>query len=136
MKIMWILLGILAFNVYGVECDCEIRVYSPTTASHQISTTPLKNYQLNSYDSYSKNNQWHCRKSCLQKFHEDMSTVRLSALLTLHSERLIEEGLVGFNCTGLTTFKYPVRVKASLGEKGLGNVTDQIVVVNHEERCF
>jgi hypothetical protein len=29
-----------------------------------------------------------------------------------------------------------VRVKASLGKLNLGNVADQIYVVNHEEQCF
>ena len=40
------------------------------------------------------------------------------------------------NCTGFTTLKFPVRVKAKLGPMGLGNVVDLIQVVNHEQLCF
>ncbi len=134
--ILWGLLSILTFNVYAIECDCEIRVYSPISGSHKMIPTPLKVYQLEEYDTYSRKNQWHCRKACLEKFQSDMPSVQLYALLSLYSERMIEEAMVGFNCTGLTTLKYPVRVKASLGPMGLGNVADQMVVVNHEEQCF
>ena len=136
MQLVWGLFLFLGMNAFAIECDCEIRVFPPTIASHTLSATSLKTYELKEYDSVSKRSQWHCRKSCLKKFHDDMSSARLSALLTLHSERLVQERLVGFNCTGQTTLKYPVRVKASLGNIGLGNVIDQIVVVNHEEQCF
>jgi len=61
---------------------------------------------------------------------------RLRALLLTYTQGLIAERAVGFNCTGLTTLKYPVRVKASLGKLGLGNVSDTIEIVNHEELCF
>jgi hypothetical protein len=60
----------------------------------------------------------------------------VNALLIKYSKNLIDEKIVGHNCTGLTTLKYPVRVKASLGKLGLGNVIDQTHVINHEEVCF
>ena len=73
---------------------------------------------------------------CLKTFEENLPVERMTALLIIHSSRLIREGLLGYNCTGLTTVKYPVRVKASLGNLNLGNVADQVYVVNHEEQCF
>lgn len=65
-----------------------------------------------------------------------MSTDRLNALLVTLSQELIQEKVLGFNCTGLTTLKYPVRVKAKLGDMSLGNVENLVQVVNHEEICF
>jgi hypothetical protein len=50
--------------------------------------------------------------------------------------QLIDQKVVGFNCTGLTNLKYPVRVKARLAENGLGNVADIVQVISHEEVCF
>lgn len=123
-------------SAFAIECDCEIRIFPPTVASQNLAVTPLKVYQLESYDSLSQKSQWSCRNSCLKKFQDDMPSVHLNALLSLHTEKLVQEKLVGFNCTGLTTLKYPVRVKASLGNIGLGNVIDQMVVINHEEVCF
>ena len=93
-------------------------------------------YQLEEYSSYSLKNQLECRKNCLKRFEEDMPSERLNALLMSYSQSLINEKALGYNCTGLTTLKYPVRVKASLGQLGLGNVADIIQVINHEELCF
>ena len=101
-----------------------------------MDSTPLKTYTLETYDSYRVKNQLRCRDLCLKTFEEDLPTERMSALLLLHSARLIREGLLGYNCTGLSTMKYPVRVKANLGRLNLGNVADQVYVVNHEEQCF
>lgn len=106
------------------------------TGSHRMSSTVLKIYELDEYSSYSVKNRNQCRKLCQERFQEDMPSDRLSALLLTYSQKLIEEGLLGYNCTGLTNFVYPVRVKASLGNLGLGNVADIRQVVVHEERCF
>lgn len=98
--------------------------------------TSFKVYELEEFSSYSVKNQRACFNSCLNAFEEDMPAERLTALLVTYSQNLIEEKAVGYNCTGLTTLKYPVRVKASLGRLGLGNVSDTVQVVNYEKICF
>lgn len=136
---MKLLISISVFwmmNAFAMKCDCEVRVFSPITGSHQMDSTPLKTYTLETYDSYRVKNQLRCRDLCLKTFEEDLPTERMTALLLLHSARVIREGLLGYNCTGLTNLKYPVRVKASLGKLSLGNVADQTYAVNHEEPCF
>lgn len=122
--------------VLAVQCDCEIRVFHPIHASHSLKSTSLKTYSLESFDNSSRKNQLQCRESCFAKFQSDMSEERMIALLSIESQKLIEQKVVGYNCTGLTTFKYPVRVKASLGNIGLGNVIDQMYVLGHEQVCF
>jgi hypothetical protein len=129
-------LTLFAMNAFAINCDCEVQVYSPMTGSHQAGPDRLKIYELEEYSSYSKANQLACKKVCLEKFQKDMPGDRLRALLLTYTQGLIAERAVGFNCTGLTTLKYPVRVKASLGKLGLGNVSDTIEIVNHEELCF
>lgn len=130
------ILGLWVFPVLAVNCDCEVVIYPPLTGSHKIGPSTLKTYELEEFNGYAVKNQWECRKLCLDQFHEDIPTERLNALLTLYSQRLVEDKKVGFSCTSPTTFKYPVRVRASLGSLGLGNVADQIQVVTHEEACF
>lgn len=130
------LIGYWSFAAFAVNCDCEVRVYSPMTGSYQVPATSFKTYQLDEYGSYGVRNQLACKESCLKEFQEDMPISRMNALLLTYSQKMIEEKALGYNCTGLTTLKYPVRVKASLGAIGLGNVVDQIYVVNHEEVCF
>jgi hypothetical protein len=117
-----------------MNCDCEVRVFSPTTANQPAAL--IRTYELEGFASYSVKNQYRCRKSCEREFYKDMPSDRLSALLVSYSQQLIEEGSLGFNCTGLTTLKYPVRVKAKISAFALGNVVDIVQVVNHEEVCF
>lgn len=136
MRIFFVLILIWSTSALAMKCDCEVRVFSPTTGSFKLDSTPLKTYTLETYDSYRVKNQYRCRDLCLKTFEEDLPHERMSALLMLHSARLIREGVQSYNCTGLTTLKYPVRVKASLGKLNLGNVADQVYVVNHEEQCF
>lgn len=136
MKAFLALLLLWSMNAFALRCDCEVRVSPPLTGSNQMDYTPLKKYTLETYDTYKVKNQYRCRDMCLRTFEDDLPSDRMKALLMLHSARLIKEGVLGYNCTGLTTLKYPVRVKASMGKLNLGNVIDQVYVVNHEEECF
>jgi len=134
MRFLFLLL--FSGSLMAATCDCEVRVYHPTTASQKINSAVMMEYQLETFDSYSIRSQRRCRALCLQKFREDLPSERLTALLQTLSQRLIEERVVGYNCTGLTTFRYPLRVKASLGRLSLGNVENRMEVVTHEEACF
>lgn len=137
MKLIFaLIIGFFAFKALAIPCDCEVVIYSPITGSHQLKPNVLKAYELEEFSTYSVKNQLECRKSCLERYEEDMPSERLKALLLTYSQELINERVLGYNCTGLTTLKYPVRVKVKLGELGLGNVSDVIQVVNHEEVCF
>lgn len=133
---MLLLIGLWSWGAFAIPCDCEVRVHAPTTASHQMPATVIKIFQLEEYSNYARKNIRQCQRSCLEAFQQDMPADRLNALLLTHSMQLIEQKTLGFNCTGLTTLKYPVRVRAKLGERGLGNVADLVQVVTHEELCF
>jgi hypothetical protein len=135
-KFLLSLIGFWSFAVFAIPCDCEVRVHTPLTGSQQMSPVVIKKYELEEFSSFAPQNIRQCRESCLAEFQKDMPSDRLSALLVTYSMQLIDQKVVGFNCTGLTTLKYPVRVKAKLAQNGLGNVADIIQVVSHEEICF
>lgn len=125
-----------SFAVFAIPCDCEVKVHAPLTGSYQQSPTILKTYELEEFSSFAPKNIQQCRQSCLEEFQKDMSSSRLNALLVTYSMELIDQKVLGYNCTGLTTLKYPVRVRAKLAHRGLGNVADIVQVVSHEEICF
>lgn len=135
-KFLLSLIGFWSFAVFAIPCDCEVRVHSPLTGSYKMEPVTIKTYQLEEFSSFAKKNIQQCQRSCLEEFQKDMPSDRLTALLVTYSMQLIEQKAVGYNCTGLTTLKYPVRVKAKLAERGLGNVADIVQVINHEEVCF
>lgn len=135
-KLLLSLIGFWSFAVFAIPCDCEVRVHTPLTGSQQMSPMVIKKYELEEFSSFSPKNIRLCRESCLAEFQEDMPSERLNALLVTYSMQLIDQKVIGYNCTGLTTLKYPVRVKAKLAQSGLGNVADIVQVVGHEEICF
>lgn len=136
MKPWSLLLLFVSMKAFAIGCDCEVWVSPPMTGSYQMRANNLKTYELEEYSSYSAKNQNACRNQCIKEFEKDMPVDRLNALLITYGQSLIQEGALGYNCTGLTTLKFPVRVKASLGQTGLGNVVDIVQVVTHEELCF
>jgi hypothetical protein len=135
-KLLLVLTGFWSFAVFAIPCDCEVKVHSPLTGSYKMSPVIIKTYQLEEFSSFAAKNIQQCRQSCLEEFQKDMPANRLNALLITYSQELIDQKVLGFNCTGLTTLKYPVRVKARLAQNGLGNVADLVQVVGHEEVCF
>lgn len=135
-SIVSLILLTFSLSVFSIPCDCEVRVYGPMTGSEKMESYQLKLYELDDYSTYSIKNQRACRSLCEKEFEENMPVAKLKEELLKYTETLIQERSVGYNCTGLTTLKYPVRVKASLGEMGLGNVSDTIQVINYEKPCF
>lgn len=135
-KFLLSLIGFWSLAVFAIPCDCEVRVHTPLTGSQQMSPVVIKKYELEEFSSFAPKNIRQCRESCLAEFQKDMPSERLNALLVTYSMQLIDQKVVGYNCTGLTTLKYPVRVKAKLAQNGLGNVADIVQVVSHEEICF
>ena len=135
-RLLLSLIGFWSFAAFAVPCDCEVRVHSPLTGPHKMEPVVIKTYQLEEFSNFSIKNVQQCRTLCLEAYEKDIPADRLSALLVTYSMQLIEQKAVGYNCTGLTTLKYPVRVKARLGAKGLGNVADVVQVISHEEVCF
>ncbi len=120
----------------AISCDCEILASASMNRTHSLPPISIALYQLEEYGSYKLKNQKECRHSCLKEFEKNMSAEKMRDILRSHSRELINKKLVGYNCTGLTTLKYPVRVKARLGVLGLGHVANFIEVVNLEELCF
>ena len=135
-KFVFALIGFWSFAAIAVPCDCEVRVHPPLTGSHRMAPNIIKNYELEEFSSFAPKNIQLCRQLCLAEFERDMPAARLNALLVTYSMQLIDQRVIGFNCTGLTNLKYPVRVKAKLGQKLLGNVADIVQVISHEEVCF
>lgn len=127
---------VISTSAWSNVCTCDVQVSHPTTGSQKMEPASMRQYALQSYDSLSPENQNECRESCLQKFRVDLPAEDMRTILVGLSQKLIEQGVVGFNCTGLTSFKYPVRLKVKLGGLSLGNAADQLEVVTHEQVCF
>jgi hypothetical protein len=123
-------------SAYAYRCTCNVNVSHPLTASQTMKTATMRTYTMSTYDSMNEANVDACRNECVQQFRRDLPPDELTPILVELSKQLIDQKVVGYNCTGLTSFKYPVRVKAKFGRRSLGNVADQIEVVTYEQVCF
>ncbi len=129
-------LFIISSQVYAYTCQCTVEVYPPTTGSHSI---PLESKMFDDGREYGRLTKYsyqacatECRESSIDKFPYP----QLQQVAYQQSVKLIKNDEVGYNCTGPTTFKYPVRFKASLGPVTLGNVRQEMVIVHHDQKCF
>ncbi len=122
--------------VFAISCDCEVRAHAPLTGSHKLPPVILKTYELEEFSAFSKASSRKCQSSCLKEFQKDMNQEHLRSLLETYSSQLIEEKSIGINCNGETTLKFPIRVRAKLGKKGLGNVTNFIQLIHLNLSCF
>ncbi len=123
-------------QILAIHCDCEVYVLPPTSGSHSIPIKKLAVFEIDEFSSYSTKSQFSCRNFCRQEVEEKLSSSDLTKKLNDYSAYLAEKSLIGYSCSGLTTLKYPIKVKAVLGKKGLGSVADFIQVVNYSQNCF
>jgi len=135
MKLIFFIVFIFSFNAFSIQCDCEVRIYGPLTGPQSLGVKILKVFELEEFSRHSSVHHDLCRESCTKTFEKEMTNKRLKLELLNYSQELIEENIIGYNCTGPTTLKFPVRVKALLGGKGLGNVSDFIEVIDFEKFC-
>jgi len=136
MKLFVFLIFFFSLKVFAIPCDCEVRVFSPLTGPHSLGVKTIVVFQLEEYSNHSLKNQKKCSNSCIGIYEKEMTNKRLNFELLGYSQELVRNELIGYNCTGLTTLKFPVRVRASLGDLGLGNVADFIHVINMEQFCL
>lgn len=125
-----------SLRAFALSCDCEVIAYPPLNGPQNLAPYSLELYELEEFGSYKLKNQLKCRRSCGEAFKKNMSSTKIKEMLLSYSRTLLEKNVIGFNCTGLTTLKYPVRVKAKIGDFKLGNVENFVQVINHEEFCF
>lgn len=143
MRFIDALKGIIAFSItllsvngFAFYCDCRLLIFSPLTGSHRLDSVEYKSYTLETFSKINDNTKNACRLSCSEKFNANFKSDDFYSIVYRHAEELIQSGAIGYNCTGQTTLKFPVKIKASLGHVPLGNVADFIQVVTYEKSCF
>jgi hypothetical protein len=136
MKLIFFFIFLIPLSAYSIQCDCEVRIYGPLTGPQTLGIKILKVFELEEFNRHSLSNHDLCRESCVKTFEKEVTSKRLKFELLNYSQELIEKNIIGYNCSGLTTLKFPIRTKAFLGGKGLGNVSDFIEVVSFEKACL
>lgn len=129
-------LFMMSAQTLAYTCQCSIEVYPPTTGSHSIPISSKVFDEGREFGRISKASYQACYQDCKEASVETFPYPQLQQVAYQQSVKLIQNDEVGYNCTGPTTFKYPVRFKAMLGPISLGNVRQELVIVHHEQKCF
>jgi len=134
--ILLVCLLFISNNIFAYNCDCEIHAFHPLSSSTLIKSKILKKFEVESFGRFSKKNIESCRKLCTDEFEEKISSKKLNRMLLEYTSQLINEGIVGYSCSSLTQFKYPIRIKAYLGSESVGVSSDFIQIIHFDQKCF
>ncbi len=134
----WLLLSTLltAVPAWATTCNCEVFAVTPLTASRQVDPFPLGKFKTNYYGDYKPESLNSCRKDCRLRAMEDYDGNALQEQLLPWTDSLVANRLAGYNCTGPTDFKIPVRVRALMGKVSLGLTHETMVFIHRERSCF
>lgn len=127
---------LFSWDSSALTCQCSILAYSPVTGPRNLKPELIKKFDLEEFGNLKQINQKKCLESCYHAFEKEMSYEALYDLLKGYSYTLIDQKVLGYSCTGVSVYKFPIRVKANLGHLGLGNVADFIEVIDLEVECF
>lgn len=136
MKWLLFLTMFTVLPAWATTCNCEVFAVAPLTASQQVDPFPIGKYKTNYYGDYKAESLTACRKDCRLRAMEDYDANTLEERLAPWTDRLVANGLAGYNCTGPTDFKIPVRVRALMGKVSLGLTHETMVFIHRERSCF
>lgn len=136
MRIFLMSLFLLSGLARANYCSCEIYAVSPMRDSRRIEDYTVANLRGKFYGNYDLNAVRDCRNDCAILAQEQYDETTLKDKLLPWADELVAYGLSGYNCTGPTTFKIPVRVRASLGERRLGIARQSVIFLHRERSCF
>ncbi len=135
-KLFGFIFFIFPISCFSIPCDCQLLFLPPLQGGLEQSLKLVKVFELEEYNRYSKINYKKCRSSCSKHFGSSFYGENLTQTLRDHSAQLISEGKLPFSCVGQTQLKFPIKLKAFLGDRNLGVVEDFIEVINYDKQCF
>lgn len=133
------LLCLFLFSVYqarATTCNCEVFAVAPFSAARKIEALPIGQFKTNYYGDYKIESQTSCRRDCRVSAMNDYDADTLREQLVPWSDQLVDTKRAGYNCTGPTDFKIPVRVRARMGKVSLGLAHETVVFIHRERSCF
>lgn len=131
----WILLLVLsAPAAMAVECRCDVFALPPLTASHNLPPHDLGGFS-GVEQATKMGDPALCRQDCRLGAMKEYEQAFLKERLRPWVDQLVADGSAGRNCTGPTTFKIPVRVRASLDARSVGIAHQDMVFLHQSYDC-
>ena len=131
---------VLGFMISAVAeanyCMCQVVAVAPMEGSHKVENHIVAEFEGKFYGNYDYGAVRNCRSDCAIIGQRRYDEETLKDKLLPWVDELVAYGFNGYNCTGPTTFKVPVRIRASLGRRTLGIARQQMIFIHRERSCF
>jgi len=118
-----------------VDCACEVTALSPMRASQSVLPRQVGRFLGREFGEREVGAADVCLRECRRDALGKYPRALLEAELVPWAEELASEGAHGRICSGPTTFKIPVHVKAQLGDRPLGIAHRTVVFLHREQNC-
>jgi hypothetical protein len=136
MKISGFILLLWSSQVLADYCQCEVFAVAPLSVSKKVGSYSVGEFKTSYFGKYDAEAQKSCRSECQKESMREYDANFLREKLTPWMTQLIAGGAAGYNCTGLTDYKIPVRVSAKIGDYSLGLVHQSMVFLHYNRSCF
>ncbi|MFP5458769.1 MAG: hypothetical protein ACLGG7_08555 [Bacteriovoracia bacterium] len=134
---LWIVLFLLVCApAYADYCQCEVFATSPLSVSNDVDPYPVGEIRGSYFGKFDAESQRTCRQECQTEAMREYDAAYLREKLTPWVRELVSNGVAGYNCTGSTDFKIPVRVRARIGKFSLGLAHESMVFLSYNRSCF
>mgnify|MGYP003390277214 CR=1 FL=1 len=136
MKWLWLLSLSFSVSAWASYCQCELYAVHPISASNKTEIHTIDRMQGKYYGIVNAATARECRQDCAALTQQEYTEEVLQEKLTPWVDELVNSGLAGYNCTGPTSFKVPVRVRATLQSRSLGIARQSMVFIHRNRSCF
>jgi hypothetical protein len=130
---------IIIFIIYSslsFALDCKCNLLSGHPLEGKVTSYYIQTFSGKYYGLPTPRAKLECLSDCQNIFETKVDEYYLKQELRDIGEKLAYEGQLGFNCTGATTLKFPVQVRAYLGESSLGISHTSFHNIHMEKVCF
>lgn len=127
---------LISASAFSYTCECKIELYPPLTGSLSTQVESKVFDEGREFGVLNPQNYQGCLMDCRQAAYNEFPYYQLQQVAYQQSNKLIANDALGYSCGSATTYKYPVRFKASLGPIALGNVRQELVIIHREQNCF
>lgn len=134
----WAMVAILTTSVsaWANYCQCQLYAVAPLSASNKTETHTIGELRGKYYGIVTARTARECRQDCAVLAQTKYDEETLQEKLTPWVDELVSSGLAGHNCTGPTSFKIPVRVRAVLENRSLGIARQEMIFIHRNRNCF
>ncbi len=119
----------------NVFCHCEVRVANPLPGLTKPEAKLLSQFKASYQGDFALESQKQCLIDCRENVWSRYPTATLDEMLRPWLIQLLDQQVVGKNCTGETTLKIPLRVRARLNQHAIGNALDIIHITHIKRSC-